>query len=177
MITIRLTTWVNAPVERCFLLAASRELISAMGAQPEAGSGRGVLQPNDVLRWQLAVGGARLSYTSRIEQIRPYSFFKETMVSGMFRQFEHEHHFARMDDGTRVRDEIRFDLRYGPLGRFLGPTVLRSALMKMLGERTRRVKQIAESGEWQRYLDATSELTPKVEQGASSRSVHQFAQG
>jgi ligand-binding SRPBCC domain-containing protein len=176
MITIRLTTWVNAPVERCFLLAASRELISMMGAQPEAGLGRGLLQPDDVLRWQLAMGGAKLSYTSRIEQIRPHTFFKETMVSGVFRQFEHEHHFARMDDGTRVRDEIRFDLGYGPLGRFLGPRMLRSAMMKMLAERTRRVKQIAESGEWERFLESREALTSKPGSPALPSDVHKFAQ-
>ncbi len=178
MITIRLTTWVNAPVERCFLLATSQEFASLAQPQAEALPDQGMLQLNDVLSWQLAVGKAKLSYVSRIDVIRPYTFFKETMVTGIFRHFEHEHHFARMDDGTRVRDEIRFDLRYGPLGRLLGPTVLRSALMKMLGERVKRLKRIAESGEWEQFLGSGERMQPEMGESASRvRTVQQFARG
>lgn len=176
MMTVRLTTWVNAPIERCFLLATSRELTSVVQSQSGVWrAGEGALQQGDVISWQLAVMTVKFSYMSRIEGMRPYSYFKETMVAGIFRHFEHEHHFARMDDGTRVRDEIRFELRYGLLGRLLGATVLRTALMKMLGGRISRLKRIAESGEWQRYLESEE----RIVEGTPGRTpdVQQFVQG
>jgi ligand-binding SRPBCC domain-containing protein len=106
-----------------------------------------------MLSWQMRFGGARLSYISRIEVMRPFSYFREVMMTGVFRHFEHDHHFARMDDGTRMRDEVRFTLRYGILGRALGFTVIRAALIRMLSRRTAELKRIAESGEWERYVE------------------------
>ncbi|HMF54452.1 MAG TPA: hypothetical protein VK593_08890, partial [Edaphobacter sp.] len=68
-----------------------------------------------MLSWQMRAGRMTFSYVSRIESLRPFTYFREVMVAGVFRHFEHDHHFARMDDGTRMRDEVRFELRYGPL--------------------------------------------------------------
>jgi hypothetical protein len=148
MTTIRLTTWVNAPVERCFLLATNRDFSSSSHANGTEGKTQGSLGLGDQVGWKV---GNR-SYVSRIEAIRPYSYFREVMVAGIFSHFEHDHHFARMDDGTRVRDEIRFSTRLGPFGRVFEMTVLRAALGRMLVSRNSELKRLAESGEWQRFV-------------------------
>jgi len=62
-----------------------------------------------------------------------------------------------MDDGTRVRDEIRFAAGLGPLGKLFELT-LRAALGKMLVARNAELKQLAEGSEWRRYVD-TPEVT------------------
>ena len=149
MITLRLTTWVNAPVERCFLLATSRGFSPAANgvAVPDT-TAKGSLQNGDEIRWKL--GGT--DHVSRIDAIRPYCYFRETMTAGIFRHFEHDHHFAPMDDGTRVRDEVRFSLRMGPLGKIYGATVMRSLLMRMLVDKNIELKRLAESSEWQRFV-------------------------
>lgn len=152
MITLRLTTWVNAPVERCFLLATHAELASTQTRVSR--STGGMLQPGDAISWQLGFSGTRHTYASRVETVRPYTYFREVMVAGIFRHFEHDHHFARMDDGTRIRHEIRFCTRFGPAGRMLGGTILRVSLMKMLVAETTRLKRMAESEEWRRYVGA-----------------------
>ena len=153
MITIRLTTWVNAPIERCFLLATSRRLSSSGKAGAGHGAAQGSLGVGDRVVWK---AGTR-SYVSQIDTIRPYSYFHEVMVTGFFRHFEHDHHFATMDDGTRVRDEIRFAAGLGPLGKLFELT-LRAALGKMLVARNAELKQLAEGSEWRRYVD-TPEVT------------------
>ncbi len=79
------------------------------------------------------------------------------MVAGSFRRFEHEHHFATMDDGTRVRDEIQFSAPWGMLGQFLA----RRRLLEILVERNAVIKRVAESEEWRKYLDGTVEAQPK----------------
>jgi ligand-binding SRPBCC domain-containing protein len=90
-----------------------------------------------------------LRHTSRIDQMRPHSYFRDVMVAGNFRHFVHEHHFATMNDGTRIRDEIRFSSRWGPVGNVLARKRLRAYLI----ERGAAIKQVAESNEWRRYLD------------------------
>jgi len=171
MITIRLTTWVDAPVERCFLLAANTTQVQAHGL-PQIG---------DTISWQIRPAGVLpLSYTSRIDTVRPFSYFRDTMVSGLFRRYECEHYFAAMDDGTRIREEIQFAARMGPLGRLLGTTVLRLALKKMLMRRHSRLKRIAESTEWQKYIEpgvagSSHETIPVAESQRQVPSVQRFA--
>ena len=72
-----------------------------------------------------------------------------------------------MDDGTRIRDEIRFSTRWGPLGRRL----VRRHLEEFLIERNAVIKRVAESEEWRRYLESWTEasMTTLVEGGKASR--------
>jgi ligand-binding SRPBCC domain-containing protein len=159
MITLRLTTWVNAPVERCFLLATSRgfsPVVKNGVAVPD--TAKGSLQAGDEIGWKL--GGT--DHVSRIDAIRPYCYFREVMTAGIFRHFEHDHHFAPMDDGTRVRDEIRFSLRMGSLGKVYGATVIRSLLMRMLVDKNTELKRLAESTEWQRFVSADIPVTSRI---------------
>lgn len=95
------------------------------------------------------------NHTSLVDAWRPFSFFREVEIQGRFTQFEHEHHFAPMDDGTRMRDELRFA---APFPLFRGPLekMLRNHLRNFLAERNALVKQVAESDEWHRYLDGQS---------------------
>jgi ligand-binding SRPBCC domain-containing protein len=153
MITIRFTTWVNAPVERCFLLATNSDLSSRMSNEVLThGVGSNSLKLGDPISWRM--GWNRQLYTSRIDAIRPYSYFRETMVAGIFKQYEHDHHFARMDDGTRIRNEIRFSTRLGPMRKLFESTVVRAGLAKMLAARNAELKRVAESNEWQKYVGA-----------------------
>jgi hypothetical protein len=74
------------------------------------------------------------------------------MVSGSFQHFEHDHHFATMDDGTRIRDEIRFLPQRGLMGRLTVRSV-RRRLKACLIEHNAMIKRVAESNEWRKYLD------------------------
>lgn len=152
METIRLATWVNAPVERCFLLSLSIDLhvASARGTREQAIDGvtTGLIGEGETVTFQGHHFGLRLRHTSRIETLRPYSYFRDVMVTGAFRHFEHDHHFAAMDDGTRIRDEIRFSIGWGAIGRILARRRLRAFVI----DRNDVIRRVAESEEWRRYL-------------------------
>jgi ligand-binding SRPBCC domain-containing protein len=155
---IRLTTWMDAPMERCFQLAASIDLALAAGTGEKAVGGvtSGRLGPDASVRWQGRQFGKTGIHTSRIDSTRvdgwrPSSYFREVMVEGTFARFEHERHFALMDDGTRMRDEIRFTIP-GLLGG-LSEKLVRRHLIEILKRRNALIKQVAESEEWRRYLE------------------------
>ena len=95
----------------------------------------------------------RLRHTSRIEKLRPHSYFRDVMIAGTFQHFEHDHHFAPMDDGTRMRDEIRFSAAWGLLGRLATRIFLRKHLKAFLMERNAVIKRVAESEDWHKYLE------------------------
>lgn len=149
---VRLGTWINAPVERCFLLSLSIDLHVAAahrsGERAIAGVTTGLIGEGETVTFKGRHFLLSCKHTSRIEILRPYSHFRDVMVAGSFRHFEHDHHFAAMDDGTRMRDEIRFTAPWGPLGQLL----VRKRLKAFLKERNAEIKRVAESEEWRRYL-------------------------
>lgn len=156
METIRLATWINAPVERCFLLSLNIDLhvASARLSQEKAIAGvtEGLIGEGETVTFQGRHLGMRWRHTSRIEMLRPHSYFRDVMTAGSFQRFEHDHHFAVMDDGTRMRDEIRFSARWGPLGRLATKMFVRRHLTAFLIERNAVIKRVAESEEWRKYL-------------------------
>lgn len=156
MQTIRLTTLIDAPPQRCFLLALSIELqmhsVGKNGDRAIAGRTSGLIRAGETVTWSGRHFGLRVKHTSRIDLWRPYFYFRDVMVEGTLAQFEHHHHFASMDDGTRMRDEVRFTAPAGLLGRLVEGRLRRhvAALQK---RRNATIKQVAESEEWHRYLD------------------------
>jgi ligand-binding SRPBCC domain-containing protein len=158
METVRMQTWIDAPIERCFLLSLSIDLhlASIRRTQKEAIDGvtTGLIGEGQSVTFRARHLGRWWLHTSRIEAMRPYSYFRDVMVAGAFRRFEHEHHFAPMDDGTRMRDEIQFSAPWGVPGQIFA----RRLLLQVMKERNFHIKQVAESEEWRNYLDASVEV-------------------
>ncbi|NYF91863.1 SRPBCC family protein [Tunturiibacter empetritectus] len=173
MDTIQLETWIDAPVERCFLLCLSVDLhlASAHSSQEQAVEGitTGLISEGETVTFCGRHLGVKLRHKSRIDVLRPYSYFRDVMVSGVFSHFEHEHHFAAMDDGTRLRDEIRFTAPWGALGRLATKMVVKRHLVAFLAKRNVIIKQVAESNDWHRYLDGQSVTISIAPEGISAK--------
>ena len=175
MITIRSATQINAPLERCFMLAASIDLHAAStGRKAIAGVTTGLQGAGDTVTWN-GPGG---EFQTLTEVWRPCSYFREVMLSGPFKAYEHERHFAPMNDGTRIRDEIRFTVD-GIFGR-LSESMLRRKTLQLLEQRNIFLKRVAESGEWEQYLEGQPALNMRAYQSLSTSTVsentpHAFA--
>jgi ligand-binding SRPBCC domain-containing protein len=157
METIRLGTWIDAPVERCFLLSLNVDLHVAAARSTQGQAAAGViegLREGETLTFKGKHFGVRWRHTSLIEKLRPHSYYRDVMIAGPFQHFEHDHHFAAMDDGTRMRDEIRFAAR-GLMGRLATRIFLRKRLKAYLLERNAMIKRLAESEDWHKYLETS----------------------
>ena len=117
----------------------------------------GLLREGDTVKWSVRPFLLRLTHTSQVEVSRPFSHFREVMIAGVFARYEHEHFFAVMDDGTRVRDELKFAAPFGPLGRMMETLVLRRYMTALLKRRNSALKHAAESDGWRLYLDGQPE--------------------
>jgi ligand-binding SRPBCC domain-containing protein len=161
METIRLATWIDAPVDRCFQLSLSTDLhlASAQLTRITAAEGAttGLIGQGETFTFTSRHLGLRRTQTNRIELLRPPSYFREVMVAGPFQHFEHDHHFAPMDDGTRMRDEIRFSAPWSLFG-----LTVRKRLVRMFSERNAFLKRVAESDGWHQYLDLDPDDRPGV---------------
>ena len=80
-------------------------------------------------------------------------YFQDRMLRGPFRFMEHDHFFRILSPAfTEMKDAFRFTAPLPILGRMAETVVLSEYMLRLLRERNHAIKQIAESGAWQRYL-------------------------
>ncbi|MDE3104815.1 MAG: SRPBCC family protein [Acidobacteriota bacterium] len=164
MLTMRRTTWIAAPVERVFRLAACLDLQLLAGERRGlrilAGRGQGLLAGGDRITWRQRVLGLPIRYQTEVNVWHPHHHFRTMMLLGPLRSYHHDRYFAAQNDGTRLQDEVT--LRPGGVTAWLPTAVLRSQLQKRLLERNARLKQVAESNDWHTYLDHAPEIAAEV---------------
>lgn len=156
---IELETKIVAPPERCFLLSLNIDLHMAStgptGERAIAGVTHGIIGLNQTVTWRGRHFGLMLEHTSLIDRYDPPSYFRDVMVKGHFRSFEHEHFFEpTADGGTLMRDRLHFTAPFGPLGVLAEQLVLKSYLARFLRKRDDIIRRIAESPaeEWRNYI-------------------------
>lgn len=148
MPTIRLETYIEAPIERCFDLSLSVDLhrvsMTHTHERPVAGVMSGVMKLGDTVTWEAVHFGVKQHMTSKItEEERPRRFVDE-MVRGIFRELRHVHEFVPQPPGTLMIDIFTFRAPLGPLGRLAETVFLTRYMKNLLLARNRHIKQAAE---------------------------------
>jgi len=154
MFTISDSIFINAPIDRCFLLSTSVELVGkTLGMKPLEGKTSGMLVADDRLLWagwKFGFPQMHESYVTRYE--RP-AFFQDTMGRGRFKRYQHDHYFYEMDERTVLNDKIRFTMPLGFVGRLVGQFVLVPYLSRRLRRRLVLLRKVAQNQkEWRKYL-------------------------
>jgi ligand-binding SRPBCC domain-containing protein len=154
MFSIGDSIFINAPIERCFLLSTNIELAGrTLGMKLIEGKTSGAVIGNDRLLWAGWKFGLPHLHEMHITAYEFPSFFQDTMGKGRFKRFQHDHYFYEMDQRTVLNDKIRFSMPLGFVGRFVGQFVLVPYLSRQLRRRLVLLKQLAESRqEWQKYI-------------------------
>lgn len=156
MARIELVTSILAPRERCFDLSLSVDLhlasTSDTGERAVAGVTSGLLSLGEEVTWSARHFGVRQRLTTRITAFERPAHFRDSMVSGAFRRFDHDHFFEARGDATEMRDVFDFESPLGPLGRIADALVLTSYLRRFLERRNVVIKQAAESEGWRALL-------------------------
>ncbi len=145
---------IYAPIDRCFLLSTSVEIVEReLRMHPVRGRTSGLVVGGDTVRWQGWKFGLPQLHESLIEDYRPYAFFRDRMIAGRFARFEHDHNFTlREDGGVLLSDELRFAMPWGLIGQIAGRLILLPHIRGLLKRRFALLKHIAETDEWRNYL-------------------------
>jgi ligand-binding SRPBCC domain-containing protein len=155
MFTLRDSTLVHAPIERCFALSTHVALVAKeLGMTPVAGRTSGCVQAGDTVHWkgwQLGFPNFHVSLISAFE--RPF-FFQDRMLRGRFRSFEHDHRFREVEGGVLFEDELRFTMPLGWAGATVGHVVLVPHIRRLMRERFAMLKEIAEGEAWRDFVCA-----------------------
>jgi ligand-binding SRPBCC domain-containing protein len=116
------------------------------GEEAVGGRTTGLIGLGEEVTWRARHFGVTHHHTSRITVFDRPSHFRDAMVAGRFRSFEHDHFFEAFDGGTRMRDVLLFESPLGVLGRCVDTLVLASYLKRLLEERNRVIQAAAERG-------------------------------
>lgn len=158
MPTIRLTTSINAPIERCFDLSLSVDLhrhsVARTRERPIAGVTRGIMKLGDTVTWEAIHFGVKQRLTTKITAYdRPRSFMDE-MIRGVFHTMKHLHEFVPQPPGTLMIDILFFRAPLGVLGLAAEKLILTRYMTGLLLTRNSYLKQVAEAN--------TEPLRPKT---------------
>jgi ligand-binding SRPBCC domain-containing protein len=156
MPVIHLITEINAPVERCFDLSRSIDLHLLSTEQTNekaiAGITHGLIGLGEEVTWRARHFGVYQNLTSRITVYKYPFYFESKMIKGAFKKIDHRHQFEQKDNITVMKDYFDFEAPFGILGKIVSKLVLYSYMKRLLEERNRVIKKIAESEEWKKLL-------------------------
>ena len=151
MPTLILVTDIDAPPERCFDLSRSIDLHVASAAKTGeraiAGVTHGLIELGEEVTWRARHFGVWQTLTTRITRFDRPLHFRDSMVRGAFRRFDHDHYFERIGSATRMTDAFDYDSPLGPLGRVADVVFLARYMRRFLEERNAVIKHAAESAE------------------------------
>jgi len=136
--TIRLETFINAPIGRCFDLARSIQAHFASTSRTGERVGRGNTYG------LLGRVGMTLRQGSSITRLEPPHVFVDESVSGPLKDMRHVHQFLTERGGTLMVDTFEYRLAFGLFGRVADRVAVERHLRRLLTERAAYLKTVAE---------------------------------
>ena len=154
MFTLQDQITIAAPIDRCFALSTSIEVVAlTLAMRPVEGKRGGLIAANDRLLWRGWKFGLPQLHETLITGFDSPVFFQDTMGRGRFATFQHDHHFTPLEDGTGtlLEDELRFSMPFGPVGALVGATIMVPHIKGLLRRRFALLKHLAEGDGWKTY--------------------------
>jgi ligand-binding SRPBCC domain-containing protein len=74
------------------------------------------MRAGTLIDYQLRLHGVPLAWTSLIERWEPVRRFVDRQIRGPYRFWHHTHEFEPHQDGTIIRDRVRYEIPLGPIG-------------------------------------------------------------
>lgn len=156
MPTIVITTEIAAPIETVFDLARSIDLhiesTSSTNERAIAGTTSGLIELGGSVTWEATHFFVRQQLTVKIEQFNRPFHFRDSMVSGAFSRFDHDHNFETIEAGTRMTDTFDFTSPLGILGKIANRLLVTRHMRKILKSRNSVIKAVAESSDSHKFL-------------------------
>ena len=138
-------------------MPASAEEVYRLHAEPDAlerltppwekvrvvGRTGGIEQPGAQTTFRLSVGPFSQEWIAEHTACVPGKMFRDVMVRGPFRRWEHTHEFQREGaDSSWLEDRVEYEFPLGRLGRLVGGVYTQGRLQRMFAWRHKRTVEI-----------------------------------
>jgi len=113
----------------------------------------GLIGMGESVTWEATHFGFKQRLTSEIVAMdRPHSF-RDSMVSGAFKGFDHDHIFEELSaEKTKMTDVFDYTSPFGIFGCIADTCGLKRYMQALLIQRNHHLKTCAENGSWKRFL-------------------------
>jgi ligand-binding SRPBCC domain-containing protein len=156
MPVIELSTVIRAPRERVFDLTRSidahQDSTGGTAERAVADITKGLIGMDGEVTWEARHFGVRQRLSVRVTAFDRPKHFQDVMISGAFSSMIHDHKFEEHLEGTLMRDRFEFRSPLGILGKIADWLFLTSYMRRFIIRRNAVLKQLAESGDWSRYV-------------------------
>lgn len=156
MPTIHLTTFIAAPAEVVFDLSRHiglhKESMSHYKEEAVAGTRMGLIEKEETVTWRAKHFFKNRLLRVKITEMEKPVMFTDEQLQGDFKMMKHEHHFKPCENGTLLIDLFHFETPYGIIGKWFNSLILTNYLKKLLEQRNKIIKEVAESDRWKRLL-------------------------
>jgi ligand-binding SRPBCC domain-containing protein len=96
-----------------------------------------------LIRYRLAWRGLiPIRWTTEITHWDPPNSFADNQVSGPYNLWHHEHRFEPLGAGTRMYDDVKYSLPFGPLGVVAHRTLVRRDVESIFDFRAHRIREL-----------------------------------
>jgi ligand-binding SRPBCC domain-containing protein len=95
------------------------------------------MRPGALIDYQIKLGPFPTRWRTMITAFDPPHLFVDEQLSGPYSFWHHTHRFEARDNGTLIKDEIRYILPFGPLGRLVHALAVRRQLQGIFAHRRR----------------------------------------
>jgi ligand-binding SRPBCC domain-containing protein len=145
---LKITTIIKAPTQRVFDLSRSIDLhkISTASTNEEAVAGitTGLIGLSETITWQAVHLFKQRKMTVKITEMEAPHYFKDEMLEGDFKLFQHQHYFKPIAETTEMTDILAFQSPFGWLGKLVDVVFMKRYLTHFLTLRNNTIKQFAE---------------------------------
>lgn len=146
---IKLSTDINASIEKCFNLSRSVDIHLLSAAKTNeivlAGRTEGYFELNDIVTWKAKHFGTFQKLTVKITKMEYPFFFEDVMIKGIFKKIIHKHYFENQNGITVMIDEFEYEVPLGIIGNIFDKIVLNNYMRQFLITRNKVIKDIAEN--------------------------------
>src|SRR5713226_3268110 len=126
--TLRLETWIAAPMQRCFDAARDLDLhvksVAHTNERAVGGRTSGLIEMGEEVTWRARHFGITQHFTSRITAFDRPRYFQDSMQRGAFKSFVHDHRFESENGRTKMIDFLTVVAPLGILRRIAENAVL-----------------------------------------------------
>ena len=156
MSRIEISSFINAPQERVFDLARSIDLhVSGFETGHHYAIGgvtKVLIGAGEQVEWRGKAFGLWWKHRSEIVIYDRPVHFRDTMIQGAFKRYNHDHYFEGHNGGTRMRDVVEFEAPAGPVGKIVDRMLIHGYLYRLILQRSETIRAAAESDLWKQYI-------------------------
>ena len=149
MPVITLHTEIDCVPEVAFDLSRSIDLHRKSTSQTKekavAGRTFGLIEFGELVTWEATHFCIRQRLTSEITKFDRPTHFRDSMVKGAFKRFDHDHFFEAQGSGTLMTDRFDYTSPLGIVGTLADVLFLKRCITRFLMRRNEHIKTVAET--------------------------------